>query len=337
MHKYKSVSAFILIIILSVLGLGCSMAKDSVPRAAQDEPTWNLEMINLGDSWEITRGDQNIMVAIIGWGVDRDNPYLGGRVAHSWDYVTSSEDISDPTGHDTFAAGIVLSIAPEVSLMALRVMDGEGRDVGRLHSAITYAADHGADIILLPIALTEIPQNKYIDQVQGSILYAYSKNVRFVIGAQGRGVHHGYRFPGYLRGVYNVSGLDRQGNFSDQSTANDLNFIAAPCEEIPGIETRGDWQNIGGTSWSSSHLAGVAALMLSANPLLYNDEIEGILIETAQDRGIFGKDIYFGHGIIDSYQSVKASRDLLFYNLMLETLDYKSHPYKNDLNLYLGR
>ncbi len=339
MHKYKLVLIITSLSALLVLGAGClGPINRFFQQKRAHEHTWNLEMINIGNSWDITRGNENLTVAIIGWGVDKKNPQLGGRVTESWDYVTGSEEVIDPTGHDTFAAGIVLSIAPQISIMALRVMDDEGREVGKLHEAITYAADNGADIILLPIAVTEPqPTYRYIDQVQSSIFYAYSNNVRFVIGAQGRGRYHGYRFPGYLNGVYNVAGVDEEGVYSVDSTANNLNFISAPCVNIPGIDTPGDWQNIGGTSWSSSHLAGVVALMLSANPFLNNKEIENILIDTAEDRGIFGKDIYYGHGLVDCYASVKASRDTLYCRLFLESINYKSHPYRNHLDMLLRR
>ncbi|MCG9479969.1 MAG: S8 family serine peptidase [Actinomycetia bacterium] len=93
--------------------------------------------------------------------------------------------------------------------------------------------------------------------------------------------------------------MDRQGFYSLNSAANELSFISAPCEEIPGIENRGDWTNIPGTSWSSAHVAGMVALMLSANPFLNNVEIENILIDTVQDKGVFGRDIYYGWGLVD--------------------------------------
>jgi len=336
MHKYKLVLAIIALTVLLCLILSCYRP---VKRFIQDTGnlqyahSWNLEMINLGNSWDITRGNEYVSVAIIGWGVDKNNPYLKSQVTGSWDFVTGRKEVIDQNGHDTFAAGIILSIAPRVSIMTLRVLDSEGNDVGKLHEAITYAADHGADIILLPITvLTPQPTHTYIDQVQSSIIYAYSKNVKFIIGAQGRGRHHSYRFPGYLSGIYNVAGVDEYGNHSLNSTANDLNFISAPCENIPGIETPGGWQDVGGTSWSSAHLSGVVALMVSANPFLHNQEIENILIATARDKGIFGKDIYYGHGLVDCYASVKASRDYLFSDLVYEVLDYKSHPYRNNLD-----
>ncbi|MGM0365713.1 MAG: S8 family serine peptidase [Actinomycetota bacterium] len=340
MHKYKFVLA-IAALLVPCLALSFCWPAARIFRYAQKTSyshTWNLEMINLANSWDITRGSENVMVAVIGWGIDKDNPHLEGRVTGSLDYVTGKEEVIDPNGHDTFAAGIVLSIAPEVSIITLRVMDSDGRDVGRLHEAITYAADQGADIILLPITILEPqPAESYADQVQASIIYAYSKNVRFIIGAQGRGGHHSRRFPGYLSGIYNVAGVDEHGNYSLQSTANDLNFISAPGENIPGIETPGNWQQIGGTSWSSAHLAGVAALMVSANPLLNNEDIEDILVATAQDRGIFGKDIYYGHGLVDCYASVRASRDCLYTNLADKKLDYKSRPCINNLDILFNR
>ncbi len=302
-----------------------------------DTVPWNLEMINVEPSWDISGGGHNITVAIIGWGVDPHHPRLENRITHSWDYVTGQQEVEDPTGHDTFAAGIVLSVAPRASLMTFRLMDQQGKEVGKIDQAIRAAADHRAEVILLPMAVTEPqPTADYIDRVQASIVYAYAQGVRFIIGAQGRGRHHGYRFPGYLQGIYNAAGVDRQGFYSLNSTANDRNFIAAPCEDIPGIDTPGDWQNVGGTSWSSAHLAGVAALMLSANPYLNNADIKTILMETAQPKGLFEKDIYYGHGLVDCYASVRASRGLLFCRLQESLLDHLAGPSPNDMALIFG-
>ncbi|MDZ7836885.1 MAG: S8 family serine peptidase [Actinomycetota bacterium] len=86
------------------------------------------------------------------------------------------------------------------------------------------------------------------------------------------------------------------------------------------------------SSWSSAHVAGVVALMLSANPFLNNVEIENILLDTIQDKGVFGRDIYYGWGLVDCYKAVKRSRDLMFADIVTDSLDYRLHPYNNDIS-----
>ncbi|MBN2072574.1 MAG: S8 family serine peptidase [Actinobacteria bacterium] len=290
--------------------------EDNNVGSSKSSQAWNLELINLGESWEITDGNSEIKIAVIGYGMDILHPYLMNRIAYSHDFINDSKSFGDENGHDTYAAGIILSIAPDVSLITAKVLDGDSQDYGKIDEAIRVSADIGANIILLPIAvLKPEPDRDYINAAQAAINYAYSKNVRFIIGAQGTGKSMSYRFPGYLNGVYNIAGTDRCEKHSFKSTVSDLNFISAPCEEIPSIDTIGDWESHYGTSWSSSHVAGVVGLMLSANPYLSRSEIEDILRENTRRLGVLGHDNYFGYGMVDCYKSVRAARDLLYADI----------------------
>ena len=66
---------------------------------------------------------------------------------------------------------------------------------------------------------------------------------------------------------------------------------------------------IQGNSFSSPHISGVAALMLSANPELPAWRVKEILEETAKDLGKEGKDNRTGAGLVDAYAAVKAAKD----------------------------
>ncbi|MDJ1422371.1 MAG: CARDB domain-containing protein [Candidatus Methanoperedens sp.] len=61
----------------------------------------------------------------------------------------------------------------------------------------------------------------------------------------------------------------------------------------------------GGTSASAPHVAGAAALLLSANPNLTADQVQQVIEESAVDLGEAGKDNKYGAGRIDIYEAVK--------------------------------
>lgn len=61
----------------------------------------------------------------------------------------------------------------------------------------------------------------------------------------------------------------------------------------------------GGTSASAPHVAGAAALVLSANPYLTPDEVQQALEESAVDLGTQGEDNQYGAGRIDVYEAVQ--------------------------------
>ncbi len=68
-----------------------------------------------------------------------------------------------------------------------------------------------------------------------------------------------------------------------------------------------DWGLISGTSFSAPHVAGVAALVLSADPSLTPGEVRQILADTAVDLGAAGYDTKYGYGLVDACAAVEAA------------------------------
>lgn len=62
-----------------------------------------------------------------------------------------------------------------------------------------------------------------------------------------------------------------------------------------------------GSAMAGAHLAGVVALMRSANPDLPVDDVKRILLETARDEGATGEDNTYGWGFVDAYEAVLRS------------------------------
>jgi hypothetical protein len=67
------------------------------------------------------------------------------------------------------------------------------------------------------------------------------------------------------------------------------------------------YRSSSGTSLAAPIVAGVAALVFSANPTLTPAEVEGILKDTALDLGPAGRDAGFGHGRVNAYRAVLAA------------------------------
>jgi subtilisin family serine protease len=64
----------------------------------------------------------------------------------------------------------------------------------------------------------------------------------------------------------------------------------------------------GGNSFSAPHTAGVAALMLSANPELNAWEVKELIEQTCKDIGPKGRDITFGAGLLQALDAVRAAK-----------------------------
>ncbi len=65
-----------------------------------------------------------------------------------------------------------------------------------------------------------------------------------------------------------------------------------------------------GNSFSGPHAAGVAALMLSANPEMNPWQVKALMIQTCTDIGKKGHDDKFGAGLLNALEAVRAAKQL---------------------------
>lgn len=83
--------------------------------------------------------------------------------------------------------------------------------------------------------------------------------------------------------------------------------ISAPGDNIYSAQPGGGYQFLSGTSMAGPHIAGVVALMRSANPDLDVQTIKQILLDTTVDLGAVGEDNTYGHGFVDAFEAVTAA------------------------------
>ncbi len=127
-------------------------------------------------------------------------------------------------------------------------------------------------------------------------------------------------FPARANGVVAVGAVDRDGTICDYSQRGAMLDIVAPSKKsynTEGIYTtynmgEGNIGNnytstFGGTSAACPQVAGVAALMLSANPYLSEEQVRSRLQSTATDLGETGFDSTYGYGLVNAFAAVKAS------------------------------
>jgi hypothetical protein len=89
--------------------------------------------------------------------------------------------------------------------------------------------------------------------------------------------------------------------------------ISAPGSDIYSSFPNGSYGYLSGTSMAGPHVAGVVALMRSANPNVDVITIKQVIMATAMDLGAPGEDNDYGHGFIDAYAAVLAVSEGLGY------------------------
>ena len=87
-----------------------------------------------------------------------------------------------------------------------------------------------------------------------------------------------------------------------------------PDISAPGVfimaaqaDTTNGYVEYSGTSMSSPFIAGLAGLMLHANPSLTPAQVKAKIMDTALDWGPAGDDIDYGAGRLDGYESIKSA------------------------------
>ncbi|HUX98318.1 MAG TPA: S8 family serine peptidase [Candidatus Deferrimicrobium sp.] len=302
-----------------------------------------------------TYNGSGIIVAVCDTGIDKTHPNLIDRVINESSFVTG-EDTDDYSGHGTHVAGIIASnntlyhgITSEVSLVNVKVMNSGGTGyTTNLYSGLEWLfcnTSHSANIINLSAGTTDetADGDSALSLFLDMIVSSY--DVVWVNAAGNSGSSStSIEVPGDARNCISVA------NFNDDSSLNPTDWtiatsssrgytadgrkkpdIAAPGEVIYSCNNNWegpsqDFVSKSGTSMSTPHVAGAAALLwqyceinyASLDSHWYPLLIKGILVNSAYDLGTAGYDTAFGYGAID----MGAARKLLQTGgFAVETLD----------------
>jgi len=285
---------------------------------------WNLRDIAVGELRDrcASKHGLGITVAIVDSGVDLEHPDLVSNIVSGISFVAGSNDVNDGYGHGTHLAGIIaasannagiVGVAPEAKLMPVKVIDdsggGSAADVAK---GIKWAADQQADIINLSIGS---PVSSRV--VQEAVTYAHNTGALLIAAAgncggadyqmKGCSQQHQLDYPGVYARVIAVSATNHARTISDFSSHGAHIELAAPGEEIYSTYIEKAYETLSGTSFAVAHVAGAAAILLSANADLSNEELRAILQETAVDLGESGLDEMFGYGLINTHAALNQT------------------------------
>ena len=232
-------------------------------------------------------------VAILDTGIDATHPDLASNVVPGTSILDGSDGLTDPNGHGTSLAGIVAArtntVPAEgiagVAYAGVRVMpvtvlndQGLGQDSDVI-AGVVWAADHGANVILMGFSNTGFSQS-----LQDAIDYAWANGV-VLVAAVGNDAASTPTFPAGDRGVIGVSATDQNDLLAAFSNDGQAVFLAAPGTDIQTTTVGGGYGTVSGTSAAAAIVAGAAAMLKAVDPTLANGVIVGRLARTADAAG----------------------------------------------------
>ena len=301
---------------------------------------WWLGALHVTQAWETTEG-AGITVAVLGTGVAARHPDLAGSVTAGPDFTGSGRTAGGPFwgingtevagviaghGHGTGGEAGVLGIAPAAKILSIRVsleyndpLNSDPAIARRLPEAIaegiTYAVDHGARVIDLPLDPGTAGLTGQGDPAaaggshaeQTAVAYALRKNVMLVApagdDAQGAGlINH----PAAYSGVIAVGAVGRDGHVAPFSSRHSYVSLTAPGVALIAATPPRDYTRISSTSASSGIVAGVAALILSRYPHLTVAQVTRALTRGTITASVTGRTGApgAGHGTVDAARAV---------------------------------
>ena len=277
----------------------------TVPNDADYSKQWALPKMDLPAVWDGNRGNENVVIAILDTGLDYNHPDKPVRTALGYDFVNDDNSPQDDHGHGTYIAGVIAArsnnnagiagICWRCTVMPIKVMNQNG--VGTyadVANGIVWAADHGADIINLSIGGYAVSQT-----LQDAVIYAQNKGVLIVAAAGNQGVNSPL-YPASFPNVIGVSATDENDERWARSNSGSYVDVSAPGVGVYGLGLNGQYRSQTGTSVAAAHVSGLAALFLSGEMGLSNNQLSQKLYNNAVDLGASGKDSLYGYGRVSS-------------------------------------
>ncbi|MEM6632829.1 MAG: S8 family serine peptidase [Bacteroidota bacterium] len=309
------------------------------------EDLWHLEKINAQLAWDITKGSEDVVIAIVDDAVFIEHEDLAGNIwTNSLEIPNNGEDddgngfIDDSRGynvagdnpnpnppdangfaHGTHVAGCaaaatdneigIPAIGFNCKIMPIRASSNAsigGSGITNGYEGVDYAIAAGADIINMSWG------GSFRSNVNQSLLDAAHRRGIILVAAAGNDNSEDLQYPAAYNNVIAVGSTNRNDVKAGSSSFGGWVDIMAPGDRILSTVPSGEvgrYELNSGTSMASPVVAGLLGLMISVNPCLSPDEVERILETTAVNIDDLNPNFVgkLGSGRIDAFAAVEAA------------------------------
>jgi subtilisin len=228
-----------------------------------------------------------VRVGIIDSGLENAHPKLRGRVVEN---VTVEMTDDGPTvvpdgevdmfGHGTACGDIILSMAPDVALVSIRVLGADLRGKGTAFAAgLEWAIEQGIEVCNLSLSSKSESLYPVFHDLADR---AYFQSIALISAANNVPAPS---YPSLFSSVFSVAAHAEPDPWR-------IYYNPAPPVEFGawGVDVPIAWKDGGstvatGNSFAAPHVAGLVALILSKHPGLSPFEVKAILASVADNPG----------------------------------------------------
>jgi subtilisin len=270
-------------------------------------------------------------VCVIDSGVDNTHPDLSANYLGGYDFVNGDTLPFDDRGHGTHVAGSVLAlddntgvvgVAPQATLLAYKILDGDGQGFIADAIAALEACYHAGGRVTNSSFGTQTDPGPSVKTAYDN---AEALGIVNVAAAGNRtsffGTCSSIAFPARYSSVIAVTATTSSDAIANTSCRGPEAELAAPGANIYSTVPTGacayctssGYNTLSGTSMASPHVAGVAALVIATGIAdangneRINDEVRQRLQATADDLGTSGRDSNYGYGLVDADEAAPAA------------------------------
>ncbi|MDG4794785.1 S8 family serine peptidase [Micromonospora sp. WMMD1082] len=264
----------------------------SIAATQTNPPSWGLDRIDqrnlpLNNSYTYPNTAANVTSYVIDTGIRTSHSDFGTRA--TWGTNTVDSNNTDCNGHGTHVAGTVggtaYGVAKATRLVAVKVLNcsGSGTNAGVIGGVDWVTANAVkpavANMSLGGGANTAL-DNAIINSINSGITYAVAAGNGNALGQRQNACNYSPARAAPAITVGATQNNDAAASFSNFGTCVDI--------LAPGVSITAPWHTndtatntISGTSMASPHVAGAAALVLSANPSWTPQQIRDYLVNNA--------------------------------------------------------
>ncbi len=322
--------------------------------------------IKILNAWDIEKGSEDVIVAIMDSGIKDDHPDLKDRIwinkneianngidddnngyvddYKGWDFAYNDKRPEDGFGHGTNIATVIgastnnaigyAGVDQKCRLMNCKNLNSDNSgEYGWWAESIKYAVDNGAKIINMSEG-----GDDYSEVLKTAIDYALESGVLIDAAMMNKGDNRDY-YPASYKGVFAVGATDtddkrcKRFSWGGGSCWGKHISVVAPGNKIYGLDYENNegydvyWS---GTSQSTAIVSGIAALLLAQNKLRTNEDLKKIIKLSARDLVGDPREDKPGWDQFYGYGRVDSYAALTFENKNLVNPEIETTPKGNN-------